>query len=470
MRFPPALFVAAAIVQFNVCAASAPAPCCQPWDNGSYDGRGAQTSQIGYDEHWQRYERFTFDDFWLCEGSIYKINTIRGTICTDGVVPKGRVIIVKDCNGKPDTSRGGLLAIADSVPIDDPSAPVGYDCRYGTVELFETGQVNADGFRIVNVEASFPKLWLRGGAYWVSFIGYSGTANQFEQYFWAYSGARENGPIKGRPGVFYDSTDGSTTDVDELCCGCNDFAFCILGDECKILLDNGGPDLERAAPSLANPGSTFRDARAADDIVIPNCADRRVCYVEGYIFTNCDPPRARLDIYDNACKLPATFSPPIRFDPKCIEDTGQTVQYDGRTLKVYRVAFWDLRDTVGDPFTLQQNKNYWFSIYAIGSGSQNQRGYFAGALRCDNACKGRTGLFNQAAVSGRGVGLTDSRWIPVSQFLGEPIDLALFVALDNTVERTPAVVVPCPADFDRNGSVGLQDLFDFLAAFFSGCP
>lgn len=29
---------------------------------------------------------------------------------------------------------------------------------------------------------------------------------------------------------------------------------------------------------------------------------------------------------------------------------------------------------------------------------------------------------------------------------------------------------PCPADFNRSGTVSVQDIFDFLAAYFAGCP
>jgi hypothetical protein len=28
----------------------------------------------------------------------------------------------------------------------------------------------------------------------------------------------------------------------------------------------------------------------------------------------------------------------------------------------------------------------------------------------------------------------------------------------------------CPADFNNSGAVSVQDIFDFLAAYFAGCP
>jgi hypothetical protein len=32
------------------------------------------------------------------------------------------------------------------------------------------------------------------------------------------------------------------------------------------------------------------------------------------------------------------------------------------------------------------------------------------------------------------------------------------------------VQVLCPGDYNRSGEVGVQDVFDFLAAFFAGLP
>lgn len=447
--------------------------CCQPWDNGGYDRGGAQMSQTGYDLNWQQFGRVTFDDFWLCEANVYRVQRLHGVICTNALIPKAIVAIVRDCDGRPDVSPAGIVAYADSVPVDTSDLPLGADCRIGQVSITDTGQVNADGLRILTVEADFSKLWLRGGSYWVTFVGYSGNADPLDEFFWGFAG---NGVVKGRPGVFYNSDDGSLTDVDRLCCGCTDFAFCVEAKECKILLDNGTPDLTRRAPSLATPGSTFHESRAADDVVIANCEDRRVCFVEGYLLTNCDPPRIKLNVYDNACKLPSTFAPPAVFEARCITDTGVSMSVDGQDLKLYRASFWDLQAIDGSPFVLQQGKNYWFSVYGVGNGSQAQVAYALGAGRCDLNCMGRTSHFNEAAVSGRGVGRLDASWIPVSTYSGAPFDLAFLVATDEVIPgafREPVVMPPmveCPADTDRNGSVTLQDLFDFLGAWFAGCP
>lgn len=443
--------------------------CCQPWDNGRYDGRNAQVSQTGYGEDWREYGRVTADDFWLCEGSVYKINTIRGVLITDSAVPKADIIILADCDGLP----GERVAHAYSVAPDLTAPDAEHPCTVGQVSITETGQTTPDGHRLIEVTATFDGLWLKGGAYWVSIVGFSGTADPDDEFFWGTSGGQV---VKGRPGHFYDSTLGEPewVPIDEVCCGCTDFNFCIIGDECKILLDNGGPDLTRAAASINNNNSLAQDARAADDIVVGPCVDREVCFFEGYLFTNCDPPRARLDVYDNDCKLPATFSPPISFEPSCIFWTGQTVTIGGRELRVYKVQFWDFRVAPGFNLTLQQNKNYWFSLYALGTGAQSQRGYFAGTYRCDLLCDGRTGHFNQAAVSGRGVGLPSAIWKPVDEIYSVPFDLAFLVAVRPEVRAVPGddgpPVATCAPDINRDGVVTMQDLFDYLGAFFAGCP
>lgn len=44
------------------------------------------------------------------------------------------------------------------------------------------------------------------------------------------------------------------------------------------------------------------------------------------------------------------------------------------------------------------------------------------------------------------------------------------VGLYSTNQILPAVPRPCPADFDRNGLITLQDIFDYLTAWFANTP
>jgi len=40
----------------------------------------------------------------------------------------------------------------------------------------------------------------------------------------------------------------------------------------------------------------------------------------------------------------------------------------------------------------------------------------------------------------------------------------------NQAEHHMSVNVGCPGDFNRSGSVSVQDIFDYLIAYFAGCP
>ncbi|MFN7020988.1 MAG: hypothetical protein ACK4WH_06635 [Phycisphaerales bacterium] len=444
----------------------APVRCCQPWDNGDFDRQNAQTSQVGFGEDWKRFGRITADDFWLCEGNIYHIRTISGKLCTDSIVPKARVLVFEDCDGTP----GRLVAEADSVQAPAlPDFSVGWECRIGTVQIAETGELTDNGFRIIDVTASFDRFWLKGGQYWVAIIGYSGTADPDEQFFWGTSG---NGVVKGRPGKFYDSADWSWTDIDEICCGCTDFNFCIVGDECKILLDNGSldpafnrftmggppaseiPEFAQGSPSLQNGGRTADKVRTADNFVVPPCTEARLCYVEAWILTNCD--RVRLDIYRNDCHLPADEAPLLTVESQCLTAYG-VFPVDGRLLTLYKAEFSSWGDS-----TLQPG-NYWLSVYALGDGRQNARGYFVHSLYCDRTCQIN---FDPGAI--KGPPFDTQPWRTVSPAR----DFAFVVGIAPAHRQPPDVgsTPVCAADVNNDGTVTLQDVFDFLGAFFNGCP
>lgn len=47
-----------------------------------------------------------------------------------------------------------------------------------------------------------------------------------------------------------------------------------------------------------------RNSRAVDQFVVKTCASEEVCYLEGYIFTNCTGFEVHLEIYENDCREP----------------------------------------------------------------------------------------------------------------------------------------------------------------------
>ncbi|MCC6320727.1 MAG: hypothetical protein IT438_04740 [Phycisphaerales bacterium] len=441
--------------------------CCQPWDNGDFDRRNAQTSQIGYGQDWREFGRLTADDFWLCEGNIYHINTIRGKLCTDSVVPKAQVLVFEDCDGTP----GRLIAEADSVqsPTTQDSI-LGWECRIGSVTITETGGVTDNGFRIIEVTANFDRLWLKGGQYWVVILGYSGTADPDEQFFW---GTSNNQVVRGRPGKFYDSDERTWTDIDEICCGCTDFNFCVLGEQCKILLDNGSLDtvfgsrsgpptsmlplpLAASSPSLQNGGRTADKVRTADNFVVPPCESARLCYIEAWVLTNCD--RVRLDLYRGDCHLPQDQEPILSAESQCLTSYGQ-FPLDGRLLTLYKAEFYNWHEIDLEP------GNYWLSAYALGDGRQNARGYFVSSHYCDRSCEIN---FDPGAI--RGAPYDTLPWRAVSPAR----DFSFVVAIEPEAEfedpGIPATGTTCAADLNRDGVVTLQDMFDYLNAFFAGCP
>lgn len=464
MRWKAMIGLLVGVAAMCMPAAAGDRDCVEPWDNGGYDERGAQQSQVGYGLDWKQFGHISFDDFYLCEGQIYSIQTIRGIICTNAAIPKAHVAIFEDCDGLPVFEGGrGAIAEADSVAINTTGAPRGYDCTVGTVEIHETGLINADGLRILEVTATFPKLWLRGGTYWLSIWGYSGNANPLDEFYWGFAG---QGVVKGKPGLFYNSHDETITDTSGLCCGCTDFAFSIEGKHCEFLYDNAEPYLRVAqggngngafpfgSPSLQNGTRTTDKSRSADDILFPpDCIGfHLICYIEAYIWTNCD--RVALQVYDSDCHCPhnAAFAfPPEGLPADCVTDTGHRYTHNGIELRLLKAQFYS------SPFAVLGSGNLWYSVYGLGDNRQNARAYFAWADRCDRACDI---FFNTGCT--RGPAFEQSIWQKGSR------DFAIALAVEE-LDFTAAAPA-CPADFNQRDGVTMQDLFDFLVAWFAGCP
>lgn len=446
------------------------APCDCEWDcRPDRDANGEASHEGGAFQDGAK----VADDFYLCEGQIWRLDSITAYMATDSLVDlsKARLELYADCDGCPGELLYSLNEFrrSDGEPLADGLRAVAYQFRIAD-------QTDGDSNPLNNPS----HIYLKGGTYWVSVVGLSDnrclTMPMCDSTFWLTCG-----PVKGSvPKKIFGNPTPDPLDfnyegqhwlpLDECCIGCTDMAFTVCAEPCKILLDNGGPDLSTTAASLsASPGGII-DARAADDVVAPPCNPLPVCYVSGYLATNCNPPRARLDIFDADCNTPPTFSQPITFDATKITDTGERITVEGRELIVYFVEFSNFELGFG-PLILQAGRNYWFSIYGVGTGSFAQRAYALGAGRCDLICDGRTQHFNQAAVSGRGYGFNDSAWRKTQEVFGHPFDLSLLVAVKSArIPRVPAPVQECRPDFNNDGTVTVQDLFDYLNSYFSGCP
>lgn len=453
-------------ININIACPTVDGECCDPWDNGRYDGLNAQTSQVGFGEDWRLVGRVAADDFWLCESNIYKINTVRGTLLTDSVVPKATVLVFEDCDGRP----GALRAYASSIPVDPSELPLGLECLIGDVEIIETGTAGPDGTRLIDVRASWDRFWLRGGAYWVSIFGFSGTADPDEQFFW---GTSRGGVIQGRPAHFLEANDISELEwnpLDECCIGCTDLNFCVEGETCKILLDNGGPAVASStfpgSPSLQNGTRTADKSRSADQFVVPPCVDRTLCYVEAWVWTNCD--RVSLDLYASDCHCPAESDPIATYQADCVFETGiDGVSYGGvNDLRLVKAIFHN-GFALSRAATLEAGRNYWLSAYGQGDNRQNARAYFAWNSYCDRTCWIN---FDPGCTKGPPYGVQPWR----STSLTQAADFAFLVAVEPVVEAIQppdgSGVPTCQADVNGDRTLSVQDLFDFLSAYFAGCP
>jgi len=446
--------------------------CCRPWDNGYADGRGGQLSQIGATDDWRPLVGVSFDDFWLCEGQVHCIDRASGVVASNSITPKFIVVILPDCDGLPDITRPLAVAGLDGTRFDVDQDDVPF--ILGRIEQDVHRGPDAEGYSLINVTAVFDdkKLVLKGGAYWISIFGVSATVNPLDEFFWQTSG---NLVVKGRPGVFFDGDTFRTSD--ELCCGCTDYNFCVEGESCKILLDNGPPVAifgtvhPTAIPSLQNGTNTATRSRAADKVVFPPCGDFDICYIEGWMWTNCD--RISLQFFRNDCKCPDDDdSGSVFIDADCVMSSAITAQDNsGVTLTLKKAQFFFQQSRVptilgGGPL---RGRNLWVSLVGQGDNRQNARAYFAFGNRCDRECDDGFGCFRAAPFATTSWRSND---FPGTSVRGD--DHALLVAVREADVPLAIGTQPpppiCPADFDRSGQLGSQDLFDFLAAWFTGCP
>lgn len=453
------------------------------WENGEWDFRDAQASHEGgaFPQGVK-----AADDFYLCEGFVYDLESISGFLCTDSLeaLTKARIELYSDCDGAPDE----LLY------------------EFKNVTIRETGTI-VDGFRLVEAEAIIANqgdpsqdstnelacirnIVLKGGTYWVAIVGISDNRcitmpNMCDSTFFATAG---DGVIKGSvahkiEGVDtghwnqFDYSSSSWEPLDECCIGCTDLAFEVCAVPCKILIDNGGADAidlnpdgsaRRVGERSERSTSPSRNSRAADDFVAPPCADLLICYIEGCIYSNCLPTHdgnpgftGWFEIYDNDCKWPSYVlgrDPVAQGSHTCVVDLGYSVTIDGRSgLTAYRVEFHDLA------IRLEGGRQYWISLSAQDTFSQNERAYFCYNADCERECLVR---FNPGVIIGglRPDGLLRTQWESVGR------DFSFLIAGEPAAVNGDSSIPTCTADFNRDGSASLEDLFQFLAAWFSGCP
>ncbi|MCC6320460.1 MAG: tandem-95 repeat protein [Phycisphaerales bacterium] len=421
---------------------------CQ-WDNGSaspLNGRtNGQLSQYGGNPSAR-----VADDFYLRPGFLYHLTSFRAQIVTNSIERGARMSLFEDCDGAPVGEPFFTLdtvAVASESPTSDPAFTL-------VTYVFELCE---------------DKLVLDGGkTYWLSVQG-KVNCNETDQAFWASVGitpsprdllasvpvkAFGDGPYPCDPAGYQ-----PWESIADCCIGCVNMAYLITGEACQLLWDNGKVDLGTQTrggdPSGINRGIF---SRAADNIAIKPCGNEEVCFIEAYIWTNCDPVFGFLELYDNQCALP--IGQPIRTaTPTDVVPLDEYYTLDGVEYRGYLLKFWDI------PWPLAANKNYWVAIGADGAGSFNARAFFAWA-DINDPCEGcnRRNLTYGAKLANR---QASEVWLRGTR------EYAFRIAtrpIDDDPEVTGPAINRCPPDFNRDGVVSIQDMFDYLTSFFQGCP
>lgn len=420
------------------------------WDNGAASPvngiTNGQLSQYGGNPSAR-----VADDFYLSPGLVYRLTSFRAQIVTNSIERGARLSIFEDCDG---------------APVGEPLFTV------ETLEVSGETPTNDPGFSLVQYVFNLcdEKLVLEGDrTYWVSVQG-KVDCNLTDRAYWASVGVspRPRDMIGSVPYKAVGLGDHPCTPdgyaewetIADCCIGCVNMAYLMTGERCQVLWDNGIVDLgptRGGAPSGINR-AIF--SRAADNIALKPCRDEDLCFIEAWIWTNCNPVVGYLEFYDNLCAMP-TGQPVYRATPtEVIPIEGETVVIDGTTFQLYLLKFWQF------DFRLQGNKNYWLSVGADGTGSFNARSFFAYASDNDpcNPCERRQITYG-AVLPNRNV---TGAWDRIDREFAFRIATKPYYLEVVRTGQLPANF--CPPDVNRTGDVTVQDLFDFINDFFAGCP
>ncbi|MBX3406080.1 MAG: tandem-95 repeat protein [Phycisphaeraceae bacterium] len=430
-----------------------PDDCQCLWDNGepmdilSVNPDG-QLSHLGGGAPWGAKAA---DDFYLMPGHVHRLSSFTGQMLTNSWpgIRRAKLELYYDCNGKPEDEP--FKTFTQFTIVDQQPAP--------------------DGFTLITYRFEFcdHEIWLEGGkVYWASLIGIHDNVTN-DMSFWAVAGdPRQPDPIagnvpckrRGEPGQAWNEfsfTEPWET-ISDCCIGCIGFAFKIEGSSCKILWDNGKVDLSASRGGSVSGVSHDRTARTADNFTIPPCRDNEVCYIDGYVWTNCDPLLAFIEIYDNECRVPSNLvfaAAPTKVT--LMKDTWNDGFY---TYRLYRLELCNL-ELVLEPGA------YWISMGGHSGGAFAANAFFAYAADPCRDCvvpHGYYGMKRNIAP------LLDDQWGPTARDYAFRIGVRAPSIMTGFVGGTQSNPAHCVADADGSGVVDVADIFTFLSAWFAGCP
>lgn len=422
------------------------------WDNGSASAvMGVTNGQLS--QYGGRPSARVADDFYLPPGMLYRITSFRAQMVTNSIERGARLSLFRDCDGSP---------------YMEPFF------TFDTEEIASEAPTSSPGFALVTYVFNLceSKLVLDGDqTYWVSIQG-KVNCNETDQAFWAIRGVDPEPrdmigsvPVKAEGlGDYPCEPDGyeSWTSIADCCIGCVNMAYLLTGETCQLLWDNGPIDLganTRGGDASGINRGIF--SRAADNISIKPCQDEEVCFIQAWIWTNCSPVQGFIEFYDNLCAMPVGAYVHRAVPTDVIPLEGQFLTIDGVQYQGYRLEFWNV------PFHLTRNKNYWVSVGADGAGSFNARSFFAFSDNTDpcTSCERRHITYGATLPNRQ----SSNVWQRGSREYAFRIATKPFYL--ETVPVPPnSFVNRCPSDFNHDEVSTIQDFFDFINAFFAGCP
>ncbi len=390
------------------------------------------------------------DDFYLMDGMVHRLTAFTGQMLTNSWpgLRRARLELYRDCNGKPEAEP--FKTLTDYEIIEEIPAPNGFTLVTYRFDLCDE------------------ELWLDGGTYWLSLIGITDNVTNDLSY-WAVSGDQQqhhpiagNVPCKARGiagGNWGEFTFGEWDTISDCCVGCVGFAFKLVGDSCKIIWDNNGPDLTVDGRG-GSPSGVYRErtAQSFDNFVIAPCTDDPICFLEGYVWSNCDPLLGFIHIYDNDCRLPN--APIFTATPTKVERLDETWTVGQYTYRLHRIQLCGIR------LELDPGRNYWIQFGARAGGSFTTSAFFAFSNGCDK-CPNPHG---NDAVTRITAPLPDLDWSYPGRNFAFRVGVRHHIPHGVGLGGNHSTPDSCPADADQSGDVSVADIFAFLSAWFAGCP
>ena len=239
----------------------------------------------------------------------------------------------------------------------------------------------------------------------------------------------------------------------------------MTGTSCKLYWDNGGPELAalRAAGGARLERQQLQTARSVDNFVTKPCLGHRGLRDRGYVWNNCVPPTAFIEVYeDSPCSLnydfdrrcPSASAPtdPIFPRPKAERRVERHADEQDRRHRRRHHHGYPLFTSL--KLTLQPGRSYWIQHGVNGTGS------FARAPTPTTAPIPRA--TSRSAPASPGARNAPRRpWVEGYNFAFRIFVSTPAEEVARTRDSTRSNCRPGAADLDHDGDSDVTDLFGF---------